>query len=291
MAFDVVTAKQGKPHVTANQQALMQAGMLGKGRYALDALNNLACTMTDSNTLTVDTGGLMVDGRWVVNEAQTSFAIANGSQGQFRKDLAVLEITVDPSTGVTSLEEKVLQGATAATEAAAADPTYEAGDLYTGLTAVVPIARITLNGLTPTCEALLPSVADLKTISEQTKKLGDSVSQTKTFYLSSPCMTTRGNSKAPVQLNVCGNFCALYINAITTRTINEFTELVDSDGLAKIGEYLPVEFDSEQQRNIRGENKPVGCRLCGGSDPHLWLIKDTNLGDESEMRFVFTWVR
>ena len=177
MAFDVVTAKQGKPHVTADQQALMQAGMLGKGRYALDALNNLACTMTDSNTLTVDTGGLMVDGRWVVNEAQTSFAIANGSQAQFRKDLAVLEITVDPSTGVTSLEEKVLQGATAATEAAAADPTYEPGDLYTGLTAVVPIARITLDGLTPTCEALLPSVADLKTISEQTKKLGDSVSQ------------------------------------------------------------------------------------------------------------------
>lgn len=176
MAFDVVTAKQGKPHVTADQQALMQAGMLGKGRYALDALNNLVCTMTDSNTLTVDTGGLMVDGRWVVNEAQTSFAIANGSQAQFRKDLAVLEITVDPSTGVTSLEEKVLQGATAATEAGAADPTYEAGDLYTGLTAVVPIARITLNGLTPTCEALLPSVADLKTISEQTKKLGDSVS-------------------------------------------------------------------------------------------------------------------
>ena len=176
MAFDVVTAKQGKPHVTADQQALMQAGMLGKGRYALDALNNLACTMTDSNTLTVDTGGLMVDGRWVINEAQTSFAIANGSQAQFRKDLAVLEITVDPSTGVTSLEEKVLQGATAATEAAAADPTYEAGDLYTGLTAVVPIARITLDGLTPTCEALLPSVADLKTISEQTKKLGDSVS-------------------------------------------------------------------------------------------------------------------
>lgn len=178
MAFDVVTAKQGKPHVTADQQALMQAGMLGKGRYALDALNNLACTMTGSNTLTVDTGGLMVDGRWVVNEAQTSFAIANGSQAQFRKDLAVLEITVDPSTGVTSLEEKVLQGATAATAAAAADPTYKPGDLYTGLTAVVPIARITLDGLTPTCEALLPSVADLKTISEQTKKLGDSVSRT-----------------------------------------------------------------------------------------------------------------
>lgn len=202
MAFDVVTAKQGKPHVTADQQALMQAGMLGKGRYALDALNNLACTMTDSNTLTVDTGGLMVDGRWVVNEAQTSFAIANGSQAQFRKDLAVLEITVDPSTGVTSLEEKVLQGATAATEAAAADPTYEAGDLYTGLTAVVPIARITLNGLTPTCEALLPSVADLKTISEQTKKLGDSVSQAlKTSKMTLPRIYIGENTATKVSVS------------------------------------------------------------------------------------------
>lgn len=202
MAFDVVTAKQGKPHVTADQQALMQAGMLGKGRYALDALNNLACIMTDSNTLTVDTGGLMVDGRWVVNEAQTSFTIANGSQAQFRKDLAVLEITVDPSTGVTSLEEKVLQGATAATEAAAADPTYEPGDLYTGLTAVVPIARITLNGLTPTCEALLPSVADLKTISEQTKKLGDSVSRAlKTSKMTLPRIYVGENTATKVSVS------------------------------------------------------------------------------------------
>lgn len=293
MAFDVVTAKQGKPHVTADQQALMQAGMLGKGRYALDALNNLACTMTDSNTLTVDTGGLMVDGRWVVNEAQTSFAIANGSQAQFRKDLAVLEITVDPSTGVTSLEEKVLQGATAATAAAAADPTYEPGDLYTGLTAVVPIARITLDGLTPTCEALLPSVADLKTISEQTKKLGDSVSQTKTFYFTSPCMTTRGNSKAPVQLNVFGNVCALYVNGLTTRTLYPNDELLSSDALTQIGKYLPDNLDSEQQRKSldRSGDRFVGCRLYGGSDPHLRMTKDELLGSESEMRFVFTWVR
>lgn len=104
-------------------------------------------------------------------------------------------------------------------------------------------------------------------------------------------MKIRTNIKAPAQLNVCGNVCTLYVNGVTTRTINEYTELVDSDGLAKIGEYLPAEFDCEQQRNIKGENKPVGCRLCGGSDPHLWLIKDSNLGDGSEMRFVFTWVR
>lgn len=177
MAFDVVTAKQGKQHVTAEQQAMLHTGMLGKGRYRLDVLNGLACSITDPNTLTVDTGGLVVDGRWVVNELQTSFAIANGSQSAFRHDLAVLEIATDASTGITTIEEKVLQGTSAATAAAAKDPAYEAGDLLDGLTAVVPIARVKLDGLTPTCEELLPSVADLRTIAEQTKKLGDSVSQ------------------------------------------------------------------------------------------------------------------
>ena len=188
MAFDVVTAKQGKQHVTAEQQAMLHTGMLGKGRYRLDVLNGLACSITDPNTLTVDTGGLVVDGRWVVNELQTSFAIANGSQSAFRHDLAVLEIATDASTGITTIEEKVLQGTSATTAAGAKDPAYEAGDLASGLTAVVPIARVTLDGLTPTCEELLPSVADLRTLAEQTKKLGDSVSQSlfKTVKYTSP---------------------------------------------------------------------------------------------------------
>lgn len=183
MAFDIVTAKQGKQHVTAEQQAMLHTGMLGKGRYRLDVLSGLACSITDPNTLTVDTGGLVVDGRWVVNELQTSFAIANGSQAAYRHDLAVLEIATDASTGITTIEEKVLQGTSATTAAGAKDPAYEAGDLASGLTAVVPIARVKLDGLTPTCEELLPLVANLRTIAEQTKKLGDSVSQVKKDYV------------------------------------------------------------------------------------------------------------
>ena len=119
---------------------------------------------------------------------------------------------------------------------------------------------------------------------------GYSVFQTKTFYLSSPCLEPRAGCKAPAQLNVCGNVCALYVNGITTRTITNFTELVDSDGLRTIGEYLPVEFDSEQRRNTTDNTGAVGCRLCGGSDAHLWMIKDF-IESGSEMRFVFTWVR
>ena len=120
--------------------------------------------------------------------------------------------------------------------------------------------------------------------------VSNSVYQTKKFYLNSPCMTARAGCKAPVQLNVCGNICTLFVNGMTTRTIRNFTELVDSDGLVTIGEYLSPEFDSEQQRNTTDNTGVVGCRLCGGSDAHLWLVKDF-IEAGSEMRFVFTWAR
>lgn len=167
-----------------------------------------------------------------------------------------------------------------------ASQAYKAGDYVVASGVLRKVTAAIAKG-----NSISDSNSTATTVTGELANIDDSAPQTKTFYLSSQCMTARGNSKAPVQLNVCGNFCALYVNAITTRVISEFTELVDSDSLAKIGEYLPADFDSEQQRNITGENKPVGCRLCGGSDTHLWLIKDTNLGDGSEMRFVFTWVR
>lgn len=106
-------------------------------------------------------------------------------------------------------------------------------------------------------------------------------------------MTAHGSAKAPVQLNVCGNVCTLYVNGLTTRTLYPNNEFLGADALAQIGEYLPGEFDSEQQRKAvdpSGE-RFVGCRLYGGSNPHLQMIKDELIGSESEMRFVFTWVR
>lgn len=284
---ELITGRGGTDHVDSEDFGAFNAVTLGDGTYIL---SGCSMAMKTATTLHIAAGELLMQGRHVrIKGAGEDVDVAVGTTGYNRNDIVALHYKQEG--GIESVSVEVVAGTP--TTGAASDPELGGGSILNGDSeAYAAIARVPIAGLAPSEPVVL--VGGLKSnsqLAESVSALGDSVSQTKTFYLSSPCMTARGNSKAPVQLNVCGNFCALYVNAITTRTITEFTELADSDGLAKIGEYLPVEFDSEQQRNIRGENKPVGCRLCGGSDPHLWLIKDTGLEDGSEMRFVFTWVR
>lgn len=173
MAFELITGHAGRNHVDSADMGEAFAGIVGKGRYILDTGKGMACTMSDSNTLTVGTGSMLMDGRIVRNETAATFKIANGTQGQYRHDLACLRYTLDRSNdSIESVEQVVLQGTPATTADGAKDPDYEAGDILAGdLTATVPIARVKLDNLTPTCEAMLGSVTSLKS-------LGDSVSLT-----------------------------------------------------------------------------------------------------------------
>ena len=172
MAFELITGHAGRNHVDSADMGEAFAGIVGKGRYILDTGEGMACSMADSNTLTVGTGSMLMDGRIVRNETAATFKIANGTQGQYRHDLACLRYTLDRSNdSIESVEQVVLQGTPATTASEAKDPEYEAGDILSGdLSATVPIVRVKLDNLTPTCEAMLGSVTSLKS-------LGDSVSQ------------------------------------------------------------------------------------------------------------------
>lgn len=178
MAFELITGHAGRNHVDSADMGEAFAGIVGKGRYILDTGEGMACTMSDSNTLTVGTGSMLMDGRIVRNETAATFKIANGTQGQYRHDLACLRYTLDRSNdSIESVEQVVLQGTPATTASEAKDPEYKAGDILSGdLSATVPIARVKLDSLTPTCEAMLGSVTSLKS-------LGDSVSRTDWNYL------------------------------------------------------------------------------------------------------------
>ena len=162
MAFDFVTSRQGKPHVTAEQAGALNLSIFGKGRFVTDYADELAVTMASANQVNIATGGLIVDGRFLINEKPETVAIANGTQNQWRKDLIILKINVDASTGIGSVSLSSIQGTPAATEAAAKDPVFTPGDLSKGgHQAQVAIARVTLDGLKPSVSLILPTAKSL----------------------------------------------------------------------------------------------------------------------------------
>lgn len=162
MAFDFVTSRQNKAHVTAEQAGALNIAIFGKGRYVTSYAQGLEVSVASSNKINIAPGALIMDGRFVINERAEQVSIANGTQGKWRKDLIILTLKIDASTGVGTTALSTIQGVAAATQDAAKDPAYTPGDLSKGqYQAQVPIARVILNGLAPTVELALPSVSVL----------------------------------------------------------------------------------------------------------------------------------
>lgn len=172
MATEIVTAKAGTNHVDSEDIGALYAGGFGKGRYALELGNNLKCSMRDANTLVIDTGGIMFDGRFVRVKSAEALTVTNGTQSQYRKDLAVLTYKRDSSNNnIETVSWSVLRGKPASSKSAAALPAFTKGSILDGdATASVAVAEVDLAELTPTCKLLLPTVTSLAS-------LGDSVSQ------------------------------------------------------------------------------------------------------------------
>ncbi|MBS6402112.1 MAG: hypothetical protein KH396_09330, partial [Atopobiaceae bacterium] len=169
MAFDGVLAFQGKDHITASQLGRIVEGVAGKGRYVLPTLNQMTAEMQTANKVRVGTGDLVMDGRVVTNEAAVDLTVESGTSGYKRNDLVVCRYTKNASTGVENFAAEVVKGTP--TTGTAADPEVTEGDISTGsASAVMPLWRIPLNGITPGAPVRIAPVASTL------KTLGDSVS-------------------------------------------------------------------------------------------------------------------
>lgn len=176
MAFDGVFAFQGKDHITASQLGRIVEGVAGKGRYVLPTLNQMTAEMQTANKVRVGTGDLVMDGRVVTNEAAVDLTVESGTSGYKRNDLVVCRYTKNASTGVENFAAEVVKGTP--TTGTAADPEVTEGDISTGsASAVMPLWRIPLDGITPGAPVRIAPVASTL------KTLGDSVSQSKPVVL------------------------------------------------------------------------------------------------------------
>lgn len=173
MAFDGVLAFQGKDHITASQLGRIVEGVAGKGRYVLPTLNQMTAEMQTANKVRVGTGDLVMDGRVVTNEAAVDLVVESGTSGYKRNDLVVCRYAKNVSTGVENFAAEVVKGTP--TTGAAADPEVTEGDISAGsASAVMPLWRIPLDGITPGAPVRIAPVAStLKTLGDSVSQLGD----------------------------------------------------------------------------------------------------------------------
>ena len=165
MGVKLMTGATGEQNIQAADDRECLAGITGLDSYVFPTGSQLKATLVDANTVTIGTGAGSLQGSRFRCPTTTTVNIQSGTQGQFRHDIIVLHFSRETS-GREGLEFQVLTGEPAASEGAAADPVYTAGDLLKGdAEAFMPLYRVRLSGINaadpePLFSVLMP-LADL----------------------------------------------------------------------------------------------------------------------------------
>lgn len=177
MGVKLMTGATGEQNIQAADDRECLAGITGLDSYVFQTGNQLKATLVDANTVTIGTGAGSLQGSRFRCSTTTTVNIQSGTQGQFRHDIVGLHFSRETS-GREGLEFQVLTGEPAASEGAAADPAYTAGDLLKGdAEAFMPLYRVKLSGINAADpEPMFSVLTPLAT-------LGDSVSRLESDYV------------------------------------------------------------------------------------------------------------
>lgn len=147
MAFELITGRAGRDHVTSDDIGMQNALLFGSGRYVLDELK---AQVVDSNTLHVDAFNALVDGRHFRCSGEgVELKISNGTQNRSRIDLVVMryELQVNGGDFVEEGSIAVIEGEQVIGDAAPVEPTCAGGSILSGDHFVeIPLFSVKLNG-------------------------------------------------------------------------------------------------------------------------------------------------
>lgn len=170
MGVKLMTGATGEQNIQAADDRECLAGITGLDSYVFPTGSQLKAALVDANTVTIGTGAGSLQGSRFRCSTTTTVNIQSGTQGQYRRDIIGLHFSRETS-GREGLEFQVLTGEPAASEGAAMDPAYTAGDLLKGdAGAFMPLYRVKLSGINASDpEPMFSVLTPLAT-------LGDSVS-------------------------------------------------------------------------------------------------------------------
>lgn len=128
----LITGYCGKPHVTAENDRGINAGVFGAGRYVLPVGKQFKAEYIGANTVRIYDGKLVDNGAAAGIPAgeYIDLVVPNASQGMKRNDLIVFQYSQDSSTMIESGTFTVVRGVE--TSGAAVDPELRHEDLLSG---------------------------------------------------------------------------------------------------------------------------------------------------------------
>lgn len=139
----IITGYTGTPHVTSDDAAAFQQGIVGYDDYALSSENQLNAVTVESSRLRLSKAEIVIQGVHVRLDGTEEVTCAAQSVGTTRLDRIALRYTKDASTNVESVELVVIQGQEAASNAV--EPNLVQDDLRNGgLTREVSLFLVTL---------------------------------------------------------------------------------------------------------------------------------------------------
>jgi hypothetical protein len=145
----LVTGYAGKEHITAADQGVFNALIMGDGQFVFDRGNKLSATIVSNNQVRVFDGDILMQGRHIrLNPGKyVNLAIENGTQGLLRRDLIVARYTKEAGSGVEDVNLVVIKGTAASSNPV--DPSYTDGNIREGEATQndMPLYRVTLNGI------------------------------------------------------------------------------------------------------------------------------------------------
>ena len=178
--MDLATGRQGKPHITSQQDRQKHQGIFGDGAYILNTGSMLEPEVQSSNKIHIKDGALMFQGALFTVKVGTydEVTINNGNQGMKRKDRIVARYTYNSSDNIETGEWAVIQGTPAADNPVVPEAT--SGDIQAGDSVVeCPVFVVNLDGINVTGVDVIPEMAkDMSTLNAYLAELQSITTET-----------------------------------------------------------------------------------------------------------------
>ena len=164
MSTNLITGYAGKSHITSAGDGVVNAAVLGTGRYVLDVAERFAYELISNNQIRIKSGYAIDQGRKIelaVNDYE-ELIIDNGLQGVKRCDLVAITYEKNLETGIETATMNIIKGTSGDDYN---DPEYTSGDIIAGdIKDDFLLYRLKLNGIS--VEAVEPLFKVRKSVVE-----------------------------------------------------------------------------------------------------------------------------